>query len=92
MCMVLAARLNYTQQQQQLLARDLAEQLQSSGAAAAAAQLLLQYLADVDGGVSALVAAKEWREALRVSYAADRGDLVDTVVVPAAAQVCKCGV
>lgn len=85
--MVLAARLNYPQHQQQLLAQELSEQLQASGAGAEAAQLLVQYLQDIDGGVSALVVSKEWREALRVAYAADRSDLVDTVVVPSAAQV-----
>lgn len=87
MCMVLAARLGYSLQQQQLLARELSEQLQASGSGGDAAQLLVAYLGDVDGGVSALVTAKEWREALRVAYAADRSDLVDTIVVPTAAQV-----
>lgn len=90
MCMVLAARLGYSQQQQQLLARELSEQLQASGAGGDAAQLLVQYLQDIDGGVSALVTSKEWREALRVAYAADRSDLVDTIVVPSAAQVWEC--
>ncbi|KAF6250794.1 IKI3 family-domain-containing protein [Scenedesmus sp. NREL 46B-D3] len=86
MCMVLSARLQQSQQQQQALARELAEQLQASGSGADAAQLLAQYLGDVDGAVAALVAAKEWREALRVAYAAGRQDLVDTTVVPGAAQ------
>jgi elongator complex protein 1 len=87
MCMVLTARLQQTPLQQQALARDLAEQLQASGSGADAAQLLAQYLGDVDGAVAALVAAKEWRESLRVAYAAGRQDLVDTTVVPGAAQV-----
>lgn len=85
--MVLSARLNQPAAQQQALARELAEQLQASGSGAEAAQLLVQYLGDVDGAVAALVAAKEWREALRVAYAASRADLVDTTVVPGAAQV-----
>jgi len=82
-----APRLGHSSSQQQQLARDLAEQLAGSGAAADAALLLVQYLGDVDGGVAALVAAREWREAMRVGLAAERADLVDTVVVPAAAQV-----
>ncbi|WIA32299.1 hypothetical protein OEZ86_003144 [Tetradesmus obliquus] len=86
MVMVLSARLQHSQQQQQALARELAEQLQASGSGADAAQLLVQYLEDVDGAVAALVAAKEWREALRVAYAGGRQDLVDTTVVPGAAQ------
>lgn len=49
--------------------------------------LLLQHLGDVDGAVAALIAAKEWREGLRVAYANGRADLVDTDLVPAAAQV-----
>jgi elongator complex protein 1 len=85
--MVLSSRLQQSQQQQQALARELAEQLQASGSGADAAQLLAQYLGDVDGAVAALVAAREWREALRVAYAAGRQDLVDTTVVPGAAQV-----
>lgn len=44
-----------------------------------------QYLGDVDGGVMALTQAKQWREALRVSYLHSRDDLVDTLVIPAAA-------
>ena len=87
MVMVLSARLQHSQQQQQALARELAEQLQACGSGADAAQLLVQLLGDVDGAVAALVAAKEWREALRVAYAGGRQDLVDTTVVPGAAQV-----
>jgi hypothetical protein len=85
--MVLAARLQHTPAQQQELARDLSEQLLSSGAGADAAVLLLQHLGDVDGAVAALIGAKEWREGLRVAYANGRHDLVDTDLVPAAAQV-----
>jgi hypothetical protein len=87
MCMVLSSRLQQSQQQQQALAKELAEQLQASGSGADAAQLLAQYLGDIDGAVAALVAAREWREGLRVAYAAGRQDLVDTTVVPGAAQV-----
>jgi hypothetical protein len=87
MAMVLSARLQHSPQQQQELASDLAEQLLASGAAADAAVLLLQHLGDVDGAVSALITAKEWREGLRVAYAHGRQDLVDTNLVPAAAQV-----
>lgn len=85
--MVLAARLQHTPAQQQELARDLSEQLLASGAGGDAAVLLLQHLGDVDGAVAALITAKEWREGLRVAYAHGRPDLVDTDLVPAAAQV-----
>jgi len=87
MALVLSARLHHSPQQQQELARDLSEQLIASGAAADAAVLLLQHLGDVDGAVAALITAKEWREGLRVAYANGRADLVDTNLVPAAAQV-----
>jgi hypothetical protein len=87
MAMVLSARLGHSTGQQQQLAHGLAEQLSSSGAAADAAVLLVQYLGDVDGGVAALVGAREWREALRVAYAAGRDDLADTVIIPTASQV-----
>eukprot|EP00775_Hariotina_reticulata_P003629 gene3629-3891_t len=53
---------------------------------AAGAWRMAMYLGDLDGGVAALVAAREWREALRVAYAAGRDDLADTVIIPTAAQ------
>jgi hypothetical protein len=87
MAMVLSSRLQHSPQQQQELARDLAEQLLASGAGADAAVLLAQHLGDVDGAVAALITAKEWREGLRLAYAHGRADLVDTDLVPAAAQV-----
>ena len=87
MSMVLSARLQHSPQQQQVLARELVDQLMASGAAADAAVLLLQHLGDVDGAVAALITAKEWREGARVAYGNGRADLVDTNLVPAAAQV-----
>lgn len=87
MAMSLAGRLGWPTKQQQQLAVDLVDTLSASGQGADAAQLLLGVLGDVDGGVAMLVGAKAWREGLRVSYQHGREDLVDTVVVPAAAQV-----
>jgi elongator complex protein 1 len=86
MAMVTAARLGRSPQQQAELACELAEQLLASGSAGDAAVLLLQHAGDAEGAVAALAAGREWREALRVGYATGRADLVDTDVVPSAAQ------
>ena len=50
------------------LAAELMEALSSMGNLAGAATVAVQYLADVDDGVSLLTQAREWREALRVAY------------------------
>ena len=50
------------------LAGELVEGLSSMGNLAGAAALAVQYLADLDNGVSLLTQAREWREALRVAY------------------------
>ena len=87
MALVLASRLHYSPDAVHQLASDMVEPLQLGGAGADAAVLMVEVLGDVDGGVGALVGAKEWREALRVAGGRGRPDLVDTVVLPAAAQV-----
>jgi len=72
MALALAGRFDWSKARVQGLARELASTLLSSGQAADAAKVLREYLGDVDGAVGALVAAKEWREALRVAYAESR--------------------
>ncbi|GBF99867.1 hypothetical protein Rsub_12507 [Raphidocelis subcapitata] len=86
MALALAARRGWGEARTAALARDLASSLATGGGAAEAAVVLREYLRDADGAVAALAAAREWREALRVCYAEGRADLVDTAVVPAAAE------
>ena len=50
------------------LAAELVDGLSSMGNLAGAATVAVQYLADVDNGVSLLAQAREWREALRTAY------------------------
>ncbi|KAK6116222.1 hypothetical protein DH2020_050018 [Rehmannia glutinosa] len=58
------------------LARELCEELQALGKPREAAQVLLEYCGDVDNGVSLLVDARNWEEALRVAFLHRRDDLV----------------
>ncbi|KXZ43844.1 hypothetical protein GPECTOR_79g123 [Gonium pectorale] len=85
MVFVLAGQLQYDESAVQALAAELADELAASGAAADAAAVLLTYLNDVDNAVRTYCTAHEWREAVRVSHAQWRPDLVETVVAPAAA-------
>ncbi|GLI58497.1 hypothetical protein VaNZ11_000228 [Volvox africanus] len=85
MVFVVAGQLEYDEAAVQSLAADVVEELVAGGQAADAAEVLLSYLGDVDNSVRTYTQAREWREAMRVSYAHGRSDLVETVVVPAAA-------
>ncbi|KAG2431603.1 hypothetical protein HYH02_013296 [Chlamydomonas schloesseri] len=81
-----AAQLGMAPDEVQALAADVAEELAASGQVADAAAVLLNYLGDVDNAVRTYATAREWREAVRVAHAHGRGDLVETVVAPAAAE------
>ncbi|KAL7101391.1 hypothetical protein ACP275_08G051400 [Erythranthe tilingii] len=58
------------------LARELSEELQALGKPGDASKILLEYCGDVDGGVSLLVDARNWEEALRVGFLHRRDDLI----------------
>lgn len=68
LCGVCAGRMGWQEGQVRRLAGDLVDSLSSMGNLAAAATVVVQYLADLDNGVSLLTQAREWREALRVAY------------------------
>ncbi|GJN31741.1 hypothetical protein PR202_gb20177 [Eleusine coracana subsp. coracana] len=61
------------------LAHELCEEFQEIGKTGDAARIALEYCSDVDRGVSYYMMAREWEEALRVSYMHSRQDLVETV-------------
>lgn len=61
------------------LAHELCEELQALGKPAEAAKVALEYCEDVNGGISLLIAAREWEEALRVSLLHSREDLMSEV-------------
>ena len=63
-----AGRMGWGEAQVKRLAAELVEGLASMGALAGAATVAVQYLQDLDNGVSLLTQAREWREALRVAY------------------------
>lgn len=86
MALTLAGRLGWGEGQVRRLAAELVEALTCMQHLPAAAALAVQYLADVDNGVSLLTQAREWREALRIAYKHNREDLVSTVVAPASAE------
>ncbi|XP_059317662.1 elongator complex protein 1 isoform X1 [Lycium ferocissimum] len=58
------------------LAQELCEELQALGKPGDAAKIALEYCADVSAGVSFLVSAREWEEALRTAFLHRRDDLV----------------
>ncbi|KAJ8540357.1 hypothetical protein K7X08_030276 [Anisodus acutangulus] len=58
------------------LAQELCEELQALGKPGDAAKIALEYCADVSAGISFLVSAREWEEALRTAFLHRRDDLV----------------
>ncbi|KAL6551733.1 Elongator complex protein 1 [Orobanche gracilis] len=68
------------------LAREICEELQALGKPGDAAKILLEYCGDVNSGVSLLVDARNWEEALRVAFLHRRDDLV--LVVKSASLEC----
>ncbi|KAL8541825.1 hypothetical protein ACS0TY_002904 [Phlomoides rotata] len=69
-----------------LLARELSEELQALGKPGDAAKILLEYCGDIDNGISLLVEARNWEEALRVTFLHRRDDM--TLVVKSASLEC----
>lgn len=61
------------------LARELSEELQALGKPRDAAKILLEYCCDVDTGISLLVDARSWEEALRIAFLHRRDDLIIVV-------------
>ncbi|KAL8518812.1 hypothetical protein ACS0TY_009965 [Phlomoides rotata] len=69
-----------------LLARELSEELQALGKPGDAATIILEYCGDIDNGISLLVEARSWEEALRVAFLHRRDDLI--LVVKSASLEC----
>lgn len=61
------------------LANDICDELQALGKPSEAAKVALEYCLDVSTGVGYYVTAREWQEALRISYLHKREDLVNEV-------------
>lgn len=61
------------------LASELCEELQALGKPGEAAKIALDYCGDVNTGVSLLISAREWEEALRVVFMHRREDLIKAV-------------
>ena len=83
--LALAGRLALPAPERRALASELADTLEQFDPAAAAA-VAERELGDVDRAASLLCAARKWRDVASVAYANGRGDLVETVVAPAAAE------
>lgn len=58
------------------LAHELCEELQVLGKPGEAAKIALEYCGDVNSGIQLLIIAREWEEALRVSFMHRREDLI----------------
>ena len=61
------------------LAYELCEELQALGKPGEAAKIALEYCGDVTNGLSLLISAREWEEALRVALMHNRKDLISEV-------------
>jgi elongator complex protein 1 len=67
------------------LAAELVDELRASGQPKGAAELAIDVLEDADRAAQLFSEAGEWRAALQLCRCRGRGDLVETVVAPAAA-------
>ncbi|KAJ4830409.1 putative elongator complex protein 1 [Turnera subulata] len=61
------------------LAQELCEELQALGRPGDAAKIALEYCQDVKNGISLLISAREWEEALRVAFMHMQEDLISEV-------------
>ena len=82
--LALAGRVGLKPDERKALATEIADQLEQFDPASAAV-VAERELQDIDRATSLLTVAKKWRDCTSVAYAHGRGDLVDTVVAPAAA-------
>ncbi len=82
--MTIAGRLQLPEEEMARLVSDVGEELQAMGRPAEAARVALEYSQDVDTAVRALLEAREWMEAIRVSSLYDHNELLASLVEPAA--------
>nr|XP_011469813.1 PREDICTED: elongator complex protein 1 [Fragaria vesca subsp. vesca] len=61
------------------LAHELCEELQALGKPKEAAKIELEYCGDINNGMSLLISARDWEEALRVALMHNRQDLISEV-------------
>ncbi|KAL1806070.1 hypothetical protein ACET3Z_029138 [Daucus carota] len=61
------------------LAHELCEELQALGKPGEAAKIAVEYCGDVNSGISLLISARDWEEALRIAYLYRRDDLVSEI-------------
>ncbi|KAL2558017.1 Elongator complex protein 1 [Forsythia ovata] len=61
------------------LAHELCEELQALGKPGDAAKIALEYCSDLNNTISLLVCARDWEEALRISFLHRRDDLISEV-------------
>ncbi|XP_038688914.1 elongator complex protein 1 isoform X2 [Tripterygium wilfordii] len=63
------------------LAHELCEELQALGKPGEAAKIALEYCGDVNRGISLLISARDWEEALRVALLHRREELISEVKI-----------
>lgn len=86
--LALAGRLGFSEKERRAMAEELADALELADPASAAA-IAERELGDVDRATSLLCVARRWRECVSTAYAHRRGDLVETVIAPAAAEAAQ---
>ena len=86
--LALAGRLGFSEKERRAMAEELADALELADPASAAT-IAERELGDVDRATSLLCVARRWRECVSVAYANRRGDLVETVIAPAAAEAAQ---
>ena len=86
--LALAGRLGFSEKERRAMAEELADALELADPASAAA-IAERELGDADRATSLLCVARRWRECVSVAYANRRGDLVETVIAPAAAEAAQ---
>lgn len=86
--LTVADLMNLQKEEIMQMAHELCEELQTIGKPSEAAKIAFDYCGDVKNGINLLISAREWEEALRVSFLHRREDLISDVKIGAV----ECGI
>lgn len=76
---IVAGFLKMREEERLQLANELCEELQALGKPGEAAKIALEYCGDINRGMSLLISARDWEEALRIAFMHQKEDLVSEV-------------
>ncbi|KAM7271630.1 hypothetical protein ACFE04_030844 [Oxalis oulophora] len=77
--LTIAGLLKMSKEEITQLANDLCEELQAMGKPSEAAKIALEYCKDVSNGLSLLISARDWEEALRIALMHSNDDFISEV-------------